>query len=66
MIWNNTETLPDDGTWCWLSDGKVIWIGCRDQSASGGWMNDDCWEDVTGMVRYWIPIDEPDLPQQTA
>lgn len=48
-----------DGTWCWVTDGKSIWIARRDEEACGGWTNDDTWEDFDEVVAYYIPLVEP-------
>lgn len=56
------QPFPADETWCWLTDGQRIWIGKRDRTCSGGWTNEDTWEDFDGVVKAWFPIEQPDLP----
>lgn len=59
MTWE-TELLPENGTWCWVTDGKSEWIAIRDLSASGGWSNKDTWEDFDQSVIAWTPIPKPE------
>jgi hypothetical protein len=58
--WTNREV--DEGTWCWVTDGKQAWIARRDRSASHGWTNEDTWEDFDGIVIGWMPIPSPPDP----
>jgi hypothetical protein len=57
--------LPASGTWCWVSDGKSVWIAKHDDhDASHGWTNEDCWEDWDGSVTHWIPLEMPVPPDR--
>ena len=50
---------PADGTWCWVTDGDVVWLAGSFHSASNGWSNEDTWEDFDSDVIAWIPLYEP-------
>jgi hypothetical protein len=64
MIWE-TEKLPSDGTWCWITCGERAFIAMRDTQSAGGWTNEDTWEDFNHQVVAWIPIEEPPVFQRT-
>jgi hypothetical protein len=56
--------LPASGTWCWVSDGKSVWIAKHDDhDASHGWTNEDTWEDWEGSITHWIPLEMPAVPE---
>ena len=60
--WISTSEPPPDGTWCWVSAGKNVWIAMRDSERCGGWTNKDTWEDFDEVVRFYIPIAKPTSP----
>jgi hypothetical protein len=58
--WTNHE-YPPDGTWCWVTNGKAIWVAHRGERYSGGWSNEDTWEDFDKSVIAWVPLKEPKM-----
>jgi hypothetical protein len=60
-----TQEKPDDGTWCWVTDGKSTWPAKRSQASGGGWTNGDTWEDWDHAVVAWIPLVLPNAPEIT-
>jgi len=52
--------IPSNGTWCWVTDGKNIWIAKRSSESAGGWSNDDTWEDFDNEIVAWIVLTEPE------
>ena len=55
------DRLPANDEWCWV-DGVAFngpFPALRSESASGGWSNEDCWEDFEGEVERWCPISKP-------
>lgn len=58
--WHPAAEPPPDGTWCWVYDGELF-VAVRDHVAAGGWSNSDTWEDFDHAVRWWWPIERPDV-----
>jgi hypothetical protein len=47
-----TRWLPPNDTWCWVSDGRRVWVS---ELLDYGWADDD-------EIKYWIPLNEPGPP----
>jgi len=55
--WNDVgRFVPENGTACWVSDGQLVWFAYRNVHCSGGWSNDDTWEDFEEKVTHWMPL----------
>lgn len=55
------DRLPLEGEWCWVHganfSGPIPAV--RRRAASGGWHNEDTWEDWDGEVERWFPMAQP-------
>jgi hypothetical protein len=65
-----THGMPPDGQWCWvvvassdLFPEPDPFPAVVDSDASGGWSNEDCWEDYSKAVTHWQPIAKPEPPK---
>lgn len=67
--WHSVDEPPDDGTWCWVTDGKSIWFSRRTSRDQWGVAN--CGQVVPGLmsvvlqdiVTHWQPANVPELPE---
>jgi hypothetical protein len=48
-----TRWLPENGTWCWVSDGRRVWVSR---------LLDHYWGDNDDEIKYWIPLNQPGPP----
>ena len=54
--------FPENGTWCWVSDGVSVWLAMRDESCAGGWTNCDTWENFERKRLTYLPLEPPSPP----
>jgi hypothetical protein len=55
------DRLPTEGEWCWVDwdGGGEPFPAVYRKWSSGGWTNEDCWEDFDKRVTRWAPIARP-------
>ena len=55
-----TERLPKkEGVWYWIRSPYGISPAVYRKDASGGWSNDDTWEDYDRVITHWAELPLP-------